>query len=441
MGATTSVDGLVSGLSTSDLISQLMKVESIPKTKVEQKITTQKAVNTALQAVNTKLKAIFTAADSLTKSSGLDLTKATSSSDAITATATGAAATGSLTFDVKTLAKAHVTTSPFATAATPAVTDTNAGIFITIGGGAPVNITIDPAKNTPQGVADAINAKGLNVKAAAVDTGSGIILQLTSTKTGAANAFTVSGLTSPVNIAAQGVNAAIEVGAGTAGVYTVTSASNSFTGLMQGVTLTATKVATGVTVGVAKDNDGIAAKVSSMVDAANSALAEIALKADPKVASSQLKGNSLVRQTASAILSSVAGGQVTEVNGVNEYTSFASIGVQLDKGGRLAFDKDKFMTALTNDPVGTAKLVQEGLAKNLAGVADGATNSTTGSLTQVLKNGETTIARLTTEITSWDTRLELRQNALKKQFSNLEVALSKMKSQSSWLAGQLSALG
>lgn len=441
MGATTSVDGLVSGLSTSDLISQLMAVESAPKTKIEQKITTQKAVNTAMQAVNTKVKAIFTAADALTKATGLDLTKASSTSDAVSATATASAATGSLTFEVKTLAKAHVLTAAYANASAPAVVDPAAGINISIGGGAPVNITVDPTKNTPQGIAEAINAKGINVKAAAVDTGSGVVLQFTSTKTGTANSFTVTGLTGTANIAAQGDDASIVVGGGTPGAYTVKSASNSFTGLMAGVTLTVTKPATEVTVTVAKDNEGIAGKVSAMIDAANGALAEIALKADPKVASSQLKGNSLVRQTASSILGSVAGGQVTEVNGVNEYTSFASIGVQVDKSGRLSFDKDKFMTALNADPAGTAKLVQEGLAKNLASVADGVTNSTTGSLTQVLKNGESTITRLNTEITNWDSRLELRQNALKKQFSDLEVALSKMKSQSSWLAGQLSALG
>jgi flagellar hook-associated protein 2 len=429
MGATTSVDGLVSGLSTSDLISQLMQVESMPKTKIEQKITTQKSVNTALQAVNSKLKAIFTTADALSKTTGLDLTKASSTSDAVTATATGSAATGSLTFEVKTLARAHVMTAAYANASTPAVT------------GAAVPIPVDPAKNNPQGIAEAINAAGLNVKAAAVDTGSGIILQLTSTKTGTANAFTVSGLTSPAQLAAQGDDASIVVGGNNAGAYTVKSPSNSFTTLMPGVTLTVTKPATEVTVSVAKDNDGIASKVSAMVEAANAVLAEVQLKADPKVSSSPLKGNALVRQNASAILSSVAGGRVTEVNGVNEYTSFASIGVQLDKTGRLAFDKDKFMTALTSDPAGTAKLVQEGLAKNLATVADGATNATTGSLTQVLKNGETTISRLTTEITSWDSRLELRQNALKKQFANLEVSLSKMRSQSSWLGGQLSALG
>ena len=40
----------------------------------------------------------------------------------------------------------------------------------------------------------------------------------------------------------------------------------------------------------------------------------------------------------------------------------------------------------------------------------------------------------------WDTRLELRRSGLEKQFSNLEVALGKMKQQSSWLAGQLAGL-
>ena len=39
------------------------------------------------------------------------------------------------------------------------------------------------------------------------------------------------------------------------------------------------------------------------------------------------------------------------------------------------------------------------------------------------------------------TRLQAKQDQLKLQFSNLETALSSLKNQSSWLAGQISSLG
>ena len=43
-------------------------------------------------------------------------------------------------------------------------------------------------------------------------------------------------------------------------------------------------------------------------------------------------------------------------------------------------------------------------------------------------------------IDSWDDRLALRKATLQAQFTAMEVALSKMKSQSSWLAGQIAAM-
>jgi flagellar hook-associated protein 2 len=188
--------------------------------------------------------------------------------------------------------------------------------------------------------------------------------------------------------------------------------------------------------------DGIANKVQQMVDAANAALAEISLKADPKMASSPLKGNALVRMISSDVLAAVStGSAVTDGGGVTTYTSFASIGVKLDKTGKLAFDKAAMVDALGKDPTGTQKLVQETLAPALKTIGDKASNTTTGTITQILTTSASYEKRLNDEINAWDNRLALRKTALQRQFTGLETALSKMKSQSSWLAGQLASLG
>jgi len=438
--AGSSVDGLISGLNTSDLISQLMRAESAPKQKLQAKVTAHQSVQGALQQINSKLRTLFNLSEALTKNDSYSLTKATSSSDAVTATAGTAAATGQLTFEVKTLAKTHVVTAAYATATTPAV-DLTAGLSISINGGAAVGITVAADKNTPQGVAEAINAAGLDVKAAAVDTGSGIVLQFTATKSGTANDFTVNGLTGTPKIATEAADASLVVGGTNPGAYTVTSTSNTFKNLMSGVTLTVSKLAPEVTIGVTRDVDGIADKVRAMVDAANAALADISLKSTSNVASAPLKGNAMVRQITSAVLAAVGGGLPTTVGGVTTYDSFSSAGVQLEKGGKLSFNKETFLAAFDKDPAGTQKLLQDGLAKALKDVSDAASNTTTGSITLTITNGESYTRRLNDEIASWDTRLELRQKALKRQFSNLEVSLSKMKQQSSWLAGQIATLG
>jgi flagellar hook-associated protein 2 len=333
-----------------------------------------------------------------------------------------------------------VTTATFATASTPAV-DLNVGLSIKINGGTAVPITVDPAKNTPQGVADAINAAGLDVKAAAVDTGDNkTVLQLTSTKTGTAADFEVQGLTSAALPATEAKDAEIVVGTG-AGAYSAFSNTNSFTNLMSGVTLNVSKTAPSVTVEVVRDVSGIADKVKAMVDAANSALADIELKSDPTVGSSPLKGNAMMRQMASSVLSAVAAGTEVTTNGVTSLQSFKSIGVELNRDGRLTFNKDTFVAAFNKDPAGIQRIAQEGLAPALKKIGDSASNPNTGAITQVLKTGENYVRRLKDQITAWDARLELRQTNLKRQYSGLEVALGKLQQQSSWLSGQLAGLG
>src|SRR5205809_1053902 len=66
---------------------------------------------------------------------------------------------------------------------------TGAGIDLTIGS---TTTHLDPATDSPQGVADAINKAKLGVSAALVNTTQGTVLQLTGS-TGTANAFSVAG--------------------------------------------------------------------------------------------------------------------------------------------------------------------------------------------------------------------------------------------------------
>jgi flagellar hook-associated protein 2 len=64
-----------------------------------------------------------------------------------------------------------------------------------------------------------------------------------------------------------------------------------------------------------------------------------------------------------------------------------------------------------------------------------------GILTGLINRRNDNIRGLNDQVSKWDTRLELRKTALQRQFSGLEVALGKMKQQSSWLASQLAGLG
>jgi flagellar hook-associated protein 2 len=265
-----SVDGLISGLSTSDLISQLMKAESTGQTRIKQKITTQQNAISSLQLVNTRLATLKTATASMLDASTWQSVTSSSSSDAVTVSASAGAPTGKLILDMKELAQAGVKTSTVNP--TGSIQD-HTGLSITAGG---TTKAITVTTDTAQGVADAINAADAGVSAALVSTEQGTtVLQLTGTRTGAANDFSVSGLTSPFTTVTAAADAKIGVGTLGAGGYTVTSSTNTFTNLLPNVSITGNRVQSGVTVSVAADPDAIAAKVQAMVVAANGVLSEI----------------------------------------------------------------------------------------------------------------------------------------------------------------------
>jgi flagellar hook-associated protein 2 len=450
---TSSVDGLVSGLSTSSLISSLMQVEAAPQDRLKTKVTTAETAVTSYQSVNSKLSSLKSAADDLGQLSTWRAVRPTSSSTSVTATAVGGTtnATGTISFDVVHLAKGQISTARVDPTAALDVPDT---ITIQIDSATPV--TVDVSRNkTAQGISDAVNAAGINVKAAVVTTGGAQnVLQLTGTKTGEANAFAVTGLESVGLVTAvPAQNAELQVG-GTdaAGGYSVSSATNTFTGLINGVTLTVGKEETGVTVSVSADVSGIAAKFQALVDGANAALSEISKQTayDPATKKgSALTGDFTVREMSSTIMSFVSRGLswddptwVDDPNDPNDkaptinFGSLSQLGIQLDRSGRLTFDKDAFTAAYNADP---SRIQTAGIA--LADQVESLAGKQSDVVTAVITGRKNEIDSMNSQIDNWDTRLAAKREALQKQYADLETALSNLKSQSTWLSGQIASLG
>ena len=103
----TSIDGLVSGLKTTDLINQLMAAEAGPQNKLKAKLSSTENAAATYRALNTKVDALRTAADALMLPGAWQSVKTASTSASVTAvTGTGATA-GTLTFSVKAVAAVH----------------------------------------------------------------------------------------------------------------------------------------------------------------------------------------------------------------------------------------------------------------------------------------------------------------------------------------------
>ncbi|MBN1174125.1 MAG: flagellar filament capping protein FliD [Micromonosporaceae bacterium] len=430
---TSSIDGLISGLSTSDLISKLMQVEASGQTRLKNKITAQEKAISSFQTINTRVAALKTAASALTSYSTWSATKATSSSDAITVATGSGAPTGKLILDMKELAQATVKTSTNLPSAD--LVDDVTGLSISIGGGAAQTIAV--TDDTPEGVAAAINQAGLGVSALVVDSSDqGKVLQLSASQTGTANDFTVSGLNVALTTVTAAQDAKITVGIPGAGGYEVTSSTNTFTNLVPGLTITANRVENGITISTASDAESLATKMQTMVDAANALISEVGSQtkitagSDGSTSGATLAGNFTAKQLQQSVLSAVA-------SGATDYGSFKQLGLETTRDGKLTFNKDTFLAAYQADPTKIKTVVNDGLAARLTTVAANANTTITSSI----QSGNSMIRSLNDQVDSWSVRLETKQTALQKQFANLEVALGKMQQQSSWLAGQIASLG
>jgi len=449
--------GLISGMDTASIIEQLMQVEGNSQTLLSQRLSKVQSQATAYRAINTRFDALLTAASAVTKDTAWAPVKASSSSTTVSTSSAAGATTGTVTFKVDNVATAHSVISDKVWAVTGTQTPADvaygaATLDVTVGG-VPKTIPIGGTQSLADAV-KAINADAsLKLSASAVKVSpTEYRLQVTAKETGAAATFDV-GPADDFDIVTQGVNAKLTVG--TAGIgYEVTSATNTFTGLLDGTTITVTEPASSVTVKVAEDPAAVAGKVNGLVTSANALLDAITSYTKTDGTAGALKGDATLRQLATQVLDTVS--RMTVADG-----SAAVAGLELTKDGHLKFDQEKFTAKLTADPTlvknlflgstttpgpdaipgNTDDVVSlTGVAVKLEALAKRASDSTTGMLTSLAKSSDNTAKDLQDRIADWDVRLDLRRTALTRQFTAMEKALGSLQNQSTWLNGQLAAL-
>lgn len=452
------IDGLISGLKTTDLIDSLMQAEAVPQTLLKNKVTDSTNFITAMQALNSKLAALSDSAAKLALPTGTDLHTASSSSTSVTATAGPGAVDGTIDFTVDRLAQSQVmVTGPLTQWPDQPPTLT----FVAADG---TMTQVTAASSSLADVAAAINKAGVGVSAtqvaAGLDPATGqqlYRLQLSSTKTGAAAAFTAYRGT-PADVTAgtatnllsdpgaaqvrQAQDAQLTLWAGTGAAQTITSATNTFSDVLPGVTVTATAASTTpVTLTIARDDKSISDAAKSLVTSVNDILSFISAKqavststdtaGGTVVTAGVFTGESVTRDVNQKMVDSI----IAPIDGVSPST----YGISITRDGAVTFDPDAFSKAMAADPE-TVKAAVATIAQRVADAAKGASDTYTGSVSLKIQGEQATVKSLNDQITDWDTRLSDRRSALEKTYANLEVQLQQLQSQSSWLTGQLSSL-
>jgi len=238
------------------------------------------------------------------------------------------------------------------------------GGFTQDGDKASGTVTLDAADQSLQGIRDAINRANVGVQASIVSDGSDkpYRLVLTSTKTGETSSMkiTVNGengaaadpalqaLLGYDPAGAQGLkqtsaaqNALLDVNG-----VAISSANNSVTGAIQGVTLDVAQTGKS-NITIAKDNASVKSSVDAFVKAyndLNTTLKNLS-KYDPETEiAGPLAGDSTVR----SIQTQLRGLLGTTV-GTGKLTSLSQVGITFQKDGNLAVDSGKFNKALTEN--------------------------------------------------------------------------------------------
>jgi flagellar hook-associated protein 2 len=256
------------------------------------------------------------------------------------------------------------------------------------------------------------------------------------------------GLTGFTTVVNPGSLARIDVGNPPLAGYSVTSATNALTDVLPGTTITLLKAdpLTDVTVGVTSDPAAIADKVQAMVTGVNDALKLI--KDNSGYDPNTKKAGVLLSNSMTSRLASDLGRTLTDpVSGAT--TTPAAVGIKIDRNGVATFDRAKFLAAYEADPAAVERLftggdlgvtTDDGLAERLRTFTTYATSSTKGPIAGALDGLARSTRAIDTQIASWDVRLELREAALRRQFSAMEAALGQAQSTSSWLSGQIASL-
>lgn len=339
------------GFDVATTVSSILAISSGIETPWQNQLTSLKAQDTALSGIGTDLATLSTAVTSLTDFDGVLAAKQGSSSDTnvltLTAASTSAIA-GSHTVVVSSLAS---TSSDYSAEVATATDPLRGTLTIAIGSGTAQTITIGSGNDTLATLASAINNGSYGVTASVVTDTNGSRLSLVSNTSGAAGTITLGGALTDATtstaigftVGQPGADASLTVD----GLPT-TSASNTVTGAIPGVTfqLLSSSPGTSVQVQITNDNSTVETAVQAFVTAYNTVAKDIKtqegndasgnaepLFGDPTIALIQERlANSLVGATASGAISNVQ-----------------QLGISANPDGTLTLDTDTLDAALNSN--------------------------------------------------------------------------------------------
>jgi len=200
----SSIDGIFSGLNTTEIVDAIMEYERRPAILMEADQSDKTAIITTLKALQAKVFAVQSRARQLSYKATFEKAGISVSDESyLTAIANGRVATGSYDFQVRSVARNHQIASQGFSAEDITAFGTGT-IQIALGSASPQTITVDASNNSLTAIKDAINDAQLGITATVINDGSSsnpYRLVMSADKTGLSNTISVtSSLTGGPNL-------------------------------------------------------------------------------------------------------------------------------------------------------------------------------------------------------------------------------------------------
>ena len=465
--------GLGGNVDVNGLIKASVDAVKVPITKtngLNQQAAMTNAKVSAFGQFKSLVSTLADAASKLTSVTGWNGVSATSSkSDAVSVSAVGGAAATSFNVQVQNLANAQSTIS---VALSPVSQAVGAGTLtfdigkwsgepkvFTLGGAGTVNVEIS-ATDTLGDVASKINGSKAGVTATVLSDASGERLMLRSTSTGEDAGYRVSAVDADGNMSDSAGLSRLVVGGtteyaananATVNGVAVTSATNSFSNTVAGVTFTALQVTTGdVAITVAKDNSAVKKNVEAFVsayNAINQALNEVTKYDAGTKTAGLLQGDS-----AAVTLQNTLRMALQSVNSSGALRNLSAVGVVSEGGlgnvsptGNLTLDATKFNKAMENpDDVKTFFRGPDGgsVEDGFAGKFKAFTNkllANDGFFASKAKIYEQSLKLNAKDVETINDRADRLEKSLTARFSALDTKMSSLNALNAYISQQVTA--
>lgn len=336
-----------SGIDVTSAVNSAVSAARAPETTWENQQTALQNQSSALTTIQTQATTLDNDVQALNSLTGALSARTVSSSNSsvVTASAVVGSTPSTHVVVVNNLATtASWTSGVFASSSTALPT----GSFsITVGTGTPTTITTDGTQSLSD-VVSQINGDNLGVTARVVTDATGSRLAIVSNSSGSAADFSIGGSDTSFGFgrSATGANASLTVdGIG------ISSATNTVTGTIPGVTLNLVGAAAGssVTLAVTPDTTKVQSAITQFVTDYNTLISSLNTQFTFSGSSEgPLAGDSVVRSLQNDLLGSVSY-TYTPASGTTTMPNLSSLGVSMNNDGTLTVNSTTLQNALQNN--------------------------------------------------------------------------------------------